>query len=56
MMPTTGRITMTTTQATREAGSRCGRRIARTTNVRFSNRNPVVATAARISFSIMAGG
>ena len=31
-MPATGSARMTTTQATREAGSRCGRRTARATN------------------------
>ena len=50
-MPATGGTMMTTTQATREAGSRCGRRIDRATNARWTRKNRPVHDAVSEIFS-----
>ena len=46
-MPNTGRTIMTTIQAIREAGSRCGRKITRAITPRWTRKKAPVHSAVR---------
>jgi hypothetical protein len=52
-MPSTGSATITTTQVTREAGSRCGRSSARTASASWIRRCSVTKVAARKEVSLI---